>query len=222
MKAECRVIALISQKGGAGKTTVAMQLAAGLVARGHTVAIADLDPQESAVRWAESASAEAPFPARVRALQGEGAALAKEVRKLARLASIVLLDCPPSIEHPHARAALDLADLALVPVVPSPPDLWSARAVERLILQTIAVRPQLRGAMLVNRAQRTALSGSVIEVLREFELPVLRAGFSQRNAFAQSAVIGGSVLDLGKAAESAQIELMRVVDAVLAEMEKGR
>lgn len=55
------LIALISQKGGSGKTTVAMQLAAGLALEGYRVALADLDPQESASRWAASAPPEAPL-----------------------------------------------------------------------------------------------------------------------------------------------------------------
>lgn len=215
MKAGGRVIALMSQKGGAGKTTVAMQLAAGLAARGGKVAVADLDPQESALRWFESASAAAPFPAQVRSVGGDAATIATQVAALARGAACVILDCPPSIEHPHSLAALGLADIALVPVVPSPPDLWSARAVERLILQQMQERPRLRAALVANRVQRTALSASVLEVMREFTLPILRAGFSQRNAFAQSAAIGASVFELGRPAEAAQIEVRRVVDAVL-------
>ena len=46
------VVTIAQQKGGSGKTTVAMQLAAGLVLEGYRVALADLDPQESASRWA--------------------------------------------------------------------------------------------------------------------------------------------------------------------------
>lgn len=215
MKAGGRVIALMSQKGGAGKTTVAMQLAAGLAARGAKVVIADLDPQESALRWSETASAAVPFPAEVRSVSGDAATIAAQVDALARGTAYVILDCPPSIEHRHSLAALELAHIVLVPVVPSPPDLWSARAVERLILQQMQERPRLRAALMANRVQRTALSASVLEVMREFTLPILRAGFSQRNAFAQSAVIGASVFELGRSAEAAQIEVRRTVDAVL-------
>lgn len=222
MKADGRVIALMSQKGGAGKTTVAMQLAAGLAARGGKVAIADLDPQESALRWSQTASAATPFPAEVRSVSGDAATIAAHVRDLARGATCVILDCPPSIEHRHSLAALGLAHLVLVPVVPSPPDLWSARAVERLILQQMQERPRLRAALMANRVQRTALSASVLEVMREFTLPILRAGFSQRNAFAQSAVVGASVFELGRAAEAAQIEVQRTVDAVLNLMGKTK
>lgn len=214
MKAH-RIVALLSQKGGAGKTTVTMQLAAGLARRGFKVGIGDLDPQESALRWAESAPEDHPFPAEVRALTGDAKEITAALKHLSKSMDIVLLDCPPSIEHSHTLTALDLADLALVPVVPSPPDLWSARAVERLILQRMGSKGQLKGAMLPNRVQRTALAGNVLEVMREFTLPVLNAALSQRNAYAQSAVIGASVYDLGKAAEASQLEIDWLVDAVM-------
>ena len=215
MSRKARRVALLSQKGGAGKTTMTMQLAAELVRRGHTVGVADLDPQESATRWAQSAAAGAPFPATVRGFAGEVEGVANAIDQFAVGLDTVLIDCPPSIEHPHVSAALARAHVALIPVVPSPPDLWSARAVERLVLQAMRKRTKLNAAIVINRAQRTALSSSIIGLLREFELPVLRVGLSQRNAFAQSAAIGGSVLDLGKAAELAQTEVARVADALL-------
>lgn len=154
------LIALISQKGGSGKTTVAMQLAAGLVLAGHRVALADLDPQESASRWAESAPPETPFPAQLVRLQGKAKDMAKTLKPVANGVDVVVMDCPPSIEHPHTMNALELCDLALVPVVPSPTDLWATRGIERLILDRQRKRPALRGALLPNRVMRTSLAGT--------------------------------------------------------------
>lgn len=210
------LIALISQKGGAGKTTVAMQLAAGLALEGYRVAVADLDAQESAARWAASAPDEAPFPAEVKPLRGSPAELAKGLRKLSNRVDIVVIDCPPSIEHPHTTGALEQCDLALVPVVPSPTDLWSTRAIERLILERQRQRPTLRAALLPNRVMRTALAGDVLEVLQDFSLPVLQTPLAQRSAYALSAVRGGSVFALGRAAAAAQEEVQALVGAILA------
>jgi len=215
MKAR-RIVALLSQKGGVGKTTVTMQLAAGLTGRGYRVAIGDLDPQESASRWAASADPSSPFPAPVGSLRGGQEDIARSLRRAGMAsADLILLDCPPSIEHGHTLAALELADVVLLPVVPSPTDLWSTRAAERLVVTTMARRPALRGALLPNRMQRTALAGDVLEVLREFTLPVLDAVLAQRNAYAQSAVTGGSVYGLGRAAEAAREEVERLVSAVV-------
>ena len=209
------LIELISQKGGSGKTTVAMQLAAGLALEGYRVALADLDPQESASRWAESAPADAPFPARVVRLSGSADEMGKTLRPVANKVDVVVMDCPPSIEHAHTMSALALCDIALVPVVPGPTDLWATRGIERLILERKRSRPGLRGALLPNRVTRTALSADVLEVLRDFTLPVLDAALSQRSAYALGAVRGTSVFGLGRSAAPAQEEVARLVAAVV-------
>ncbi len=208
-------IALVSQKGGAGKTTITMQLAAALAAAGRRVAVADLDPQESALRWAEAAAGGAPCAETVFGVAGDARTIARALERGARDCDIVLLDCPPSIEHPHTLGALERADLAVVPVVPGPTDLWSTRAVEKLILLVQQRRPALRAALLPNRVQRTALAGDVLEVMREFSLPVLPVALAQRNAYAQSAVEGGSVFHLGRAAQAARDEMTRLAAALL-------
>lgn len=210
-----RIIALTSQKGGSGKTTVTMQLAAGLVLRGYRVAVGDLDPQESASRWAETAPADNPFPCRLIRAEGDVETMRRALRPVAQHADFVLLDCPPSIEHENTLSALELCDLALVPVVPGPTDLWSTRAMEQLILQRMARREGLRGVLLPNRVMRTSLAADVLEVMREFALPVLRVALSQRSAFAQSAVLGASVYHLGRGAAAAQEEVEEMVSAVL-------
>lgn len=209
------LIALISQKGGSGKTTVAMQLAAGLALEGYRVALADLDPQESASRWADSAPADAPFPARVVRLSGSADEMGKTLRPVANKVDVVVMDCPPSIEHAHTMSALALCDIALVPVVPGPTDLWATRGIERLILERKRSRPGLRGALLPNRVTCTALSADVLEVLRDFTLPVLDAALSQRSAYALGAVRGTSVFGLGRSAAPAQEEVARLVAAVV-------
>ncbi|MDX5445821.1 MAG: chromosome partitioning protein ParA, partial [Zoogloeaceae bacterium] len=129
---------------------------------------------------------------------------------------VLILDCPPSIENPFTGAALDLAQLAIVPVVPSPTDLWSTRAIERLILD----RRKLAGVLLPNRVTRTALCDDVLEVMQDFELPVLDAALSQRSAYALSAVRGSSVFALGRSALAAREEVERLVAAVLTQLEK--
>jgi chromosome partitioning protein len=210
-----RILALSSQKGGAGKTTVTMQLAAGLAERGEHVLIVDLDPQESALQWAGAAPADTA--AKVRAIRAHGTReeILRQLAAASRGASVVLLDCPPSIEHPHTRTALELARLVIIPVVPSPTDLWSTRAAEKFVLRRMAERPRLRGVLLPNRVQRTALATELLDALREFSLPVLDAPLSQLNAYPLSAASGTSVFALGNAANTAQEEVRRMVSAVI-------
>ncbi|HPR05831.1 MAG TPA: ParA family partition ATPase [Denitromonas sp.] len=219
--ARAPIITLISQKGGAGKTTVTMQLAAGLARRGRKVEVVDLDMQESASRWAAAASPEHPFPARMHRFSDDPRELAEKLAKWRKRADVVLLDCPPSIDHPRTLAALNHTDLAIIPVVPSPTDLWSTRAVERLIVALQATHPGLQGVLVPNRVTRTSLAADVMEVMHEFDLPVLSAILNQRNAYAQSAAVGGSVFDLGSAAQPAQLEVLRLVSAVVKRLGGG-
>jgi chromosome partitioning protein len=212
-----RVIAVVSQKGGAGKTTVAMQLAGGFHAIGSSVLLVDLDPQESAFRWAESVSLlDGDLQLDVRKMSG--LELIKHVAELQQEADYVVLDTPPSIYHPSTLAALAVAHLAIVPAVPSPTDLWSTLAVERLILNRMEQSHRLHGCILPNRVQNTALASDVLELLHEFTLPILDAMLCQRNAYAQSAVIGASVFQLGSGADAAQKEVRKLVSAVLQQL----
>ena len=212
-----RVVAVVSQKGGAGKTTVAMQLGGGFHAIGASVLLVDLDPQESAFRWAESAPLlDSSLQLDVRKMSG--LELIKRVGELQEEASYIILDTPPSIYHPSTLAALAVAHLALVPAVPSPTDLWSTLAVERLILNRMEQSHRLHGCILPNRVQNTALATDVLELLHEFTLPILDAMLCQRNAYAQSAVVGASVFQLKSGAEAAQQEVRKLVAAVLKQL----
>ncbi len=213
--AKPKVVTVLSQKGGAGKSTLTMQLAGGLARRGKRVAIIDLDPQETALRWARAAASANPFPAAVTQLAGAPDGLPAAVKAAGREADVILLDCPPSIEHAATLASLQVADVALVPVVPSPADLWSTKGAERLILQVQASRKGLKAALVPNRVLRTNLAWDVLEVMRDFTLPVLGAALSQRNAFAQSAVVGGTVYQLGRAGSEAAREVDKLVVEVL-------
>jgi chromosome partitioning protein len=197
------VIAVVSQKGGAGKTTVAMQLGGGFHAIGASVLLVDLDPQESAFRWAESAPLlDSDLQLDVRKMSG--LELIKHVGDLQGKRTTSCSTHRPRSTIPSTLAALAVAHLAVIPAVPSPTDLWSTLAVERLILNRMEQSHRLHGCIVPNRVQNTALATDVLELLHEFTLPILDAMLCQRNAYAQSAVIGASVFQLGSGADAAQ------------------
>src|SRR3989441_10709075 len=127
-----KVIAVVNQKGGAGKTTLAMQLAGTLAQRGAKVLVVDADAQGTATRWAASAAA-APFPAAVVGLSAAGSKVHREVAKFLGDYTHIVVDCPPAVDSPIPQSALLIADLALAPVIPSPPDLWSAVGIRQLV-----------------------------------------------------------------------------------------
>ncbi len=130
-----QIISVINLKGGVGKTTIALNLAATLATQGHQVVLIDADPQHSATQWAQQGQRAgdpeaARLPMAVHPLQADAGApqfkAALEQLAQAAQATLVVIDCPPELSDPALVAAL-LADLVLVPVTPSPLDLWAAK-----------------------------------------------------------------------------------------------
>jgi chromosome partitioning protein len=140
-----RVIAVAQQKGGAGKTMLAAQLAVALAEDG-SVALVDIDPQGSLTIWGKLRSA---APKAVQTIKMEtiaGWRLANEVEKLKTAYDYVLIDTPPVIDS-DARRAIRGADLVLVPLNPAPPDLWAAEGTLKL-----AAEEKRKTVLVFNRA----------------------------------------------------------------------
>src|SRR5215210_3885497 len=122
------IITVAQQKGGAGKTTLVVQLATALAAEGRHVALVDIDPQGSLTAWMRRREHRSPQPsAELRFSMIGGWRLSVELDRLKREADLILVDTPPHAEA-EAKAAVRAADLVLVPVQPSPLDVWASAA----------------------------------------------------------------------------------------------
>lgn len=210
--AGARVIAVINQKGGAGKTTVAMNLAAGLARRAPTVVV-DLDPQGSATQWA--AAGTTAFPATVKQLR-VGASL-PDLRKEFRVFEHIVLDCPPSVDTRAAVLALQTCDVALIPVLPSPVDLWASLRLPHEIDEARQRSPKLRAFLLLNQIEaRSALSAAMQEALAEFGLPVLQTPVRRRSIYKTAALEGVSVFQMGARGQAAAAEIEAIIEEVVA------
>jgi chromosome partitioning protein len=211
-----RVIAVVNQKGGAGKTTLSMLLAGALADHGARVLVADADPQNTASRWA---SAGQGFPARVEDLSGEEGKLHKHLRKRLGDFDFIVIDSPPAASAPVTASALRLAHLALVPVIPSPLDLWASLRIREAITGARTRNPELQARIVVNQAQlNTILAREVLALLPEFGIPTLAAQLKQRTAYRQCAALGASIGMLGGRAGIAGVEvdaLRREVQGIL-------
>jgi chromosome partitioning protein len=213
-----QVIAVVNQKGGAGKTTLAMLLAGCLAEHGARVLLADADPQNTACRWA---SAGQGFPARVEDVSGEDEKLHKHLRKRLDHFDYIVIDSPPAASAPTTTSALRLASLALVPVIPSPLDLWASLRIRSAIDAARVRNPELRARLVLNQAQlNTVLAREVLSMLPEFGIPLLAAQLKQRTAYRQCAALGATVAALGRRAalagqevESLRREILRVLRA---------
>jgi len=205
------VIAVINQKGGAGKTTLSMNLAAGLTRRGDTVVI-DLDPQGSSRQWASMGSA--PFPATIKQINGNWDA--RTLHRNYRAYQHMVLDCPPSLESHASLQALRACDVALIPVLPSPVDLWASMKLPQEIEEARKANPNIQAFLVLNQLEpRSALSSAMRDALTEFGLPVLNAGIRRRAAYRNAALEGLSVYQMGGRGTHAAEEMEAIIEEVI-------
>lgn len=179
-----KVLTVAQQKGGAGKTTLLAHLAVAYLSRGLAVALLDADPQGSLSYWIRQREANLEESG-LTALTVEGGGLAREAARLKRAHDLVLIDSPPHTED-TPQAAIAAADLVLVPVQPSPMDLWATRPT--LVLAAAARRPAL---LVLNRMPpRGKLAAEIAALVESFKVPVAEARLGSRTAFA-AALAGG-------------------------------
>lgn len=211
-----RIIAVTNQKGGSGKTTLSMQLAGTLARRGRKVMVVDADPQGTATRWAATADDDKPFPASVVGLSAASAKVHREVRKFVEDYDYIIIDCPPAADSPVPQSALLVADLALVPIIPSPLDMWAAVGIREVIANVGDINEDLGARLVINQCQpNTTLAKEALEVLPEFGIDLCKTYMHQRQVYRQSAVFGQTVHDFGSKAAAAVEEMEALTDEVL-------
>lgn len=209
------IIAVVNQKGGAGKTTIALNLAAALAAEGKRVLLVDADPQQTAQDWAAVRSSPPPF---------QVVGLAKPVlhRDLPQMAADydhVVIDGAPR-NYEVARSAIAAADLVLIPVQPSGADFWASRETVGLVKESRGFKETQKSVFVVSRKiGRTVLGRDIADALAEFEIPILHAGTMQRVVYAEALTGGTTVIEQqprGPAAEEIRAILSELREAAAA------
>ncbi|PAU74063.1 cobyrinic acid a,c-diamide synthase [Halomonas salipaludis] len=205
------IIGVLNQKGGVGKTTLSVNLAAALARTGKRVLLIDADPQGSALDWA-AAREENPLFAVVGLPKPS---IHKELPVVGEGYDAIVIDGPPRVTD-LARSAIMASDVVLVPVQPSPYDIWAADEVVKLIQEASVFKESLKSVFVINRKIiNTAIGRDVREALEAYELPTLEASVVQRVVFAEAAAVGKAVYEQDRDGVASQ-----EIEAVMLELQE--
>lgn len=212
------IVALLNQKGGVGKTTLATHLAGELSKGGKQVVVIDADPQGSALDWSQTRSQGGVLRRRFGVVGLARETLHQEVPELAQHCDHIVIDGPPRVTA-LARSAILAADGVLVPVQPSPYDVWASAEIIALVHEARLFKPQLKAAFVINRCvARTLIGRDLRAVLDEQQMrvspmPTLTSIIGQRVVFAEAAAAGRLVDEIDDDSLAAQ-EIARFGDEV--------
>ncbi len=194
-----KVIAVLNQKGGAGKTTIATHLARALQIGGAEVLLVDSDPQGSARDWA-AVRDDQPVPV----IGLDRPTIERDLKSITAKDFVVIDGAPQAANL--AVSAIKAADFILIPVQPSPYDIWATADLVDLVKQRIEVTDgKLKAAFVVSRAIKgTKIAAEVTEALQGYGLPVLKSHITQRVSYPGTAARGTTVTDEEPASEAAR------------------
>ena len=193
------IISFLNQKGGVGKTTLAVNVAACLARQGQRVLLIDADKQGSATTWA-SLRQEAPFQVVSMARTN----MARDAMKLAADYTHTVIDGPPHAEE-IARSCIVASDFVALPIEPSGLSTWASDLTVRQITEAQEFKPSLKCGFVISRKiGKTIIGRDIRDMAAQAQMPVLRTEIEQRVAFAESMTMGQTIFEWAPAGAAAR------------------
>jgi chromosome partitioning protein len=186
------ILTLQNQKGGVGKTTLSLNLAHQFTYTGMRVLVVDADPQGSARDWLAAREDPAPFTV----IGLDRPTIHRDITDMLKDYDAVVIDSPPRVTD-IARSAILASDLVVIPMQPSPLDVWAAQDTISLINDARVYKETLKSVFAINREiVNTAIGRDVTEALAQSGTLALRSHISQRVVFAESMAKGQTVFEM--------------------------
>lgn len=189
------IVSILNQKGGVGKTTLSINLAHAMMKQPDSTLLVDSDPQGSARDWHAEAKGEI-----LQMIALDRPTLDRDIENLRHSYKWIFIDGAPGLTN-MAMAAVKCSDVILIPVQPSPLDLWATEDLVRLIGERIAWSGgKVKAAFIVNRQiQNTIIGKEIREILNQYSLSygisVFKSGTYQRVIYLTSVAKGMTVID---------------------------
>ena len=184
------IISFLNQKGGVGKTTLSINVAAYLATRGHKVLLVDADKQGSATTWAGLRD-ETGFQVVSMARDN----LAKDVLRIASDYRYAIIDGPPHAEG-IARACVIASDFVALPIEPSGLSTWASDLTVRQVREAQDYKETIKCGFVVSRKiGKTVIGREIRGMAGEAGIPILNAEIEQRVAYAESLTMGKTIFE---------------------------
>jgi chromosome partitioning protein len=203
------IISLVNQKGGVGKTTIAINLAAGLTRKKQSVLLIDADPQANAVQWHAVENNQAFDIIELPDYINKAA-----VHLLADHHDCLIIDSPPG-QSETTRNILEISDLTIIPVSPSPLDIWSCKGTLAMVEEGRRYNHELVASLLITKKiLGTRMARDIRDALAGFEVPVMSAELCQRIAYVEAMKNGVSVTQYAPSCKAAK-EIAELCDELI-------
>ena len=204
------IISIVNQKGGTGKTTLAVNIAREYTLRKIDTLLVDSDSQGSALRWHEKSNGNlidlTCLPVTT---------MDKDVLKFRNRYQRIIIDGVPQMSQ-LTVCAIAAANLILIPVQPSPYDIWATKELVDLVKHRIEITDgRTKAAFIISRKIKgTNLAKEIIQELEKYDLPIFKSSTTQRVAYPTVAQHGSTVVDVQEGTIEARIEIQDIVNEI--------